>query len=206
MLKDILIGAGFAFAAGIQPGPLQAFLLSKVVDRGWRRTMPAAFAPLISDGPIAILVLWVLRRLPVQMERGLHLSGGIVLLAFAILTWRTWRRSGARAEPAGTRPAPRTIFEATLVNLMNPGPYLGWSFVLGPAALTAWRESPANAVALVVSFYAVMVVTLGLTILLFGATRFLGPGNRRRLLFVSATILAALGVAQIFTGVRVSSH
>ncbi len=42
MLPNVLLGSGFAFAAVIQPGPLQAFLLSRAVAAGWRRTLPAA--------------------------------------------------------------------------------------------------------------------------------------------------------------------
>ena len=38
MLQYVVLGAGFAFAAVIQPGPLQAFLLSRVAAAGWRRT------------------------------------------------------------------------------------------------------------------------------------------------------------------------
>jgi len=56
MVEYIIIAAGFAFAAAAQPGPLQAFLLSRVVSAGWKQTLPAAFAPLISDVccPLAI--------------------------------------------------------------------------------------------------------------------------------------------------------
>ncbi len=30
MIENMIIGGGFAFAAAVQPGPLQAFLLSRV--------------------------------------------------------------------------------------------------------------------------------------------------------------------------------
>ena len=55
---------GFAFAAALQPGPLQAYLLASVAQRGWKRTLPAALSPLLSDGPIILVVLLVLTRLP----------------------------------------------------------------------------------------------------------------------------------------------
>ena len=44
MFELMLIGGGFAFAAAVQPGPLQAFLLARVAADGWKRTLPAALA------------------------------------------------------------------------------------------------------------------------------------------------------------------
>lgn len=69
MFEFILIGSGFAFAAAIQPGPLQAFLLSSVAQKGYKRTLPASLAPLLSGGPIALLVLLVLNRVPDVMSQ-----------------------------------------------------------------------------------------------------------------------------------------
>lgn len=201
MIENLALGFGFAFAAGIQPGPLQAFLLSSVARRGWRRTLPASFAPLISDGPIALLVLFVLNRVPESMGLTLQAAGGVLLLYLAWGSYRQWRRSAATA-PGQDGSAPRTLLQAVTVNLLNPNPYLGWSLVLGPAAVRAWAQSPARAVALIAAFYATMVVVLMGTICLFGATRFLGPRVRRALVLVSALTLAALGVAQLVAVLR----
>ena len=101
MLKYILIGSGFAFAAAAQPGPLQAFYLSRVASSGWRRTLPASLAPVISDGPIAVLILLVLHRLPDGFEGFLKAAGGILLLYFAGRTFLEWRRGkdGAQSVP-----------------------------------------------------------------------------------------------------------
>ncbi len=195
----LVVGVGFAFAAAVQPGPLQAFLLSKVAENGWRRTLPAAFSPLLSDGPIALLVLLVLQRLPEGMGHVLQAAGGVLLLYLAAASLRQWRRQKeATGTSSGT--APRTLLKAAAVNILNPNPYLGWSLVLGPMAVAAWKQSPAHAVALIGAFYVTMVTTLALTIVLFGATRFLGPRGRRALVLVSALVLAALGVWQLASG------
>ncbi len=196
MLKYIIIGSGFAFAAAAQPGPLQAFLLSRVAASGWRRTLPASLAPLISDGPIAVLILLVLHRLPDGFEDFLKAAGGILLLYFAVRAFLEWRREkdGAAME---AHSAPRTLFQAVAVNMVNPGPYLGWSLILGPLAIEAWRQTPAHAVALVAAFYISMVFSLALFILLLGTTSFLGPRGRRGLLLASSVALAALGVFQL---------
>jgi len=196
LLKYILIGSGFAFAAAAQPGPLQAFYLSRVASSGWRKTLPASFAPVISDGPIAVLILLVLHRLPDGFEGFLKAAGGILLLYFALRAFLEWRR-GKDGVATETHSAPRTLFQAVAVNLVNPGPYLGWSLVLGPLAIEAWQEAPVQAVALVAAFYITMVSSLALFILLLGTTSFLGPRGRRGLLLASSVALAVIGVYQL---------
>src|ERR1700690_1140815 len=139
MFEYLLIGGGFAFAAAIQPGPLQAFLLSSVAQRGWKRTLPAAFSPLLSDGPIALIVLLVINRLPDVMRRILQIAGGFLLLYLAWASYRQWKQP-AVVDSEQKGPAPRTLLQAAGINLLNPNPYLGWSLVLGPAFLSAWHQ------------------------------------------------------------------
>lgn len=200
MLKYILIGSGFAFAAAVQPGPLQAFYLSRVASSGWRKTLPASLAPVISDGPIAVLILLVLHRLPEGFENYLKAAGGILLLYFAVKAFGEWRR-GNEGTGKEAQSAPRTLFQAVAVNAVNPGPYLGWSLILGPAFLEAWQQTPAYAVALVTAFYVTMVVSLALFILLLGTTTFLGPRGRRGLLLMASAALAGLGIYQLVSAI-----
>ncbi len=199
MTGYLLIGVGFAFAAAAQPGPLQAFLLSRVAAVGWRRTLPAALAPLVSDGPIAVLAILVLSRVQAGVvEVVLKTAGGIVLLWFAFASFRQWRQL-EESDQQSTASAPRTFLEAVVVNLLNPGPYIGWSLVLGPLAIEAWRHTPAQAIILVAAFYLTIVTCLALFILLLGTTAFLGPRGRRALLLAAALALAALGTYQIIS-------
>jgi len=195
MLECLFIGCGFAFAAAIQPGPLQAFLLSSVAQKGWQQTLPASFSPLLSDGPIALLALLVLNRLPETLSRILQMTGGIFLIYLAWASYRRWRQQ-TTAESDGNKSTPRTLLQAATVNFLNPNPYIGWSLVLGPTLLTAWHQSPTNAVVFIIAFYTTMVAVLACTILVFGTTRFLGPAGRRTLILVSAVTLAVVGVYQ----------
>jgi threonine/homoserine/homoserine lactone efflux protein len=195
LLPYLVFGAGMAFAAAVQPGPLQAFLLAKVAEKGVKATLPAALAPLLSDGPIILLTLLILKNLPPNFARVLRGAGGLLLvyLAYsAFRQWLTWRDS--RSEGVGA--APRTLAQAVAVNLLNPNPYLGWSLVLGPKLLEAWREGPANAIALLGGFYGTMVFMLALSIVFFGSARFFGEGVRRALVLASAITLAVLGLIQ----------
>jgi len=196
VVEYLAFGCSFAFAAAVQPGPLQAFLFSRVAEKGVRATLPASLAPLVSDGPIALVVLLLLKSLPAGMSRILQGAGGVLLLYFAYAAFREWRNwAGARSETGGT--APHTLWQAVAINFLNPNPYLGWSLILGPKALAAWRLSPFYAAALVGGFYATMVLMLALTILLFGTARILGERARRTLLLLSAATLAVLGLISV---------
>jgi threonine/homoserine/homoserine lactone efflux protein len=191
MLSILLFGSSYGFAAVIQPGPLQAFLVSRIAATGWRRTLPACFSPLLSDVPIALVALFLLDQLPPIAQNALQAGGGLLLVYLAWIASRQLRRS---AEPDQTRSAPRTFFEAALVNLLNPHPWLGWTLVLGPLVHRTWSDQAIYAVALIVAFYATMVVTLAGFILLVGTVRFLGSRAQRALVGASVAILAGLGL------------
>lgn len=201
-MKNILFGGSFAFAAAAQPGPLQAFLMSRVAASGWKRTLPAALAPLISDVPIAIAAILLLGRFAHGFEFALRGIGGLVFLYFAVKTYIEWRTT-VRGEPEAPSSSPRTLMQAVVVNLLNPGPYLGWSLILGPAFLEAWTETPANSIALVVSFYAVMIFCLGSFILIVGLTSIMGPSFKRGMLLASAIALAGIAVSSLWSSLWV---
>ena len=80
MLKYLIFGITYAFAAAVQPGPFQTFIISQTLKKGWRSTLPATFAPVISDGPILILVLFLLNIVPDNFIIILRIGGGFFLL------------------------------------------------------------------------------------------------------------------------------
>lgn len=193
MLSNILIGISYALSAGLQPGPLQAFFLAKVAEQGWRKTLPAAFAPLISDGPIALVSILLLNILPENFRNLLQLAGGFLLLYFAWKAYRNWREDQV-VEFGESESTPKTVFQAALINLLNPNPYLGWSLVMGPAVLAAWAESPVIAAALLLAFYITMISTSMVMIYLMGRALLLGPGARKFINLISALLLVGLGL------------
>jgi threonine/homoserine/homoserine lactone efflux protein len=199
LVKYVSIGAGLAFTAAVQPGPLQAYLFNRATSIGWRRTLPAACSPLLSDGPIALVALLILGRLSPALQSVLRIAGGVLLL---YLSWSAFRRSRQEASPAPEpqTKVPRTFFEAALVNLLNPNPYLGWALILGPIVVAAWRESAGLGVAVVGSFYATMITTLALLIALFGSARFLSARLQRLLAAASIVILVGIAGYQLWTG------
>ena len=200
MSTYLILGMTYAFAAAVEPGPLQTYLISQTLSHGWRRTLPAAFSPLISDGPVIALVLLVLSRVPVWLAQGLRLAGGVFVLYLAWGAVQAWRRYDAQ----DMAPAPskrQSVLRAARVNLLNPNPYISWSLVLGPLLLKGWRETPAHGVALLAGFYGTMVLSLAGTIALFAAARNLGPRVTRVLIGISSVALACFGCYLLWSGV-----
>ena len=171
MSTYLILGMTYAFAAAVQPGPLQTYLISQTLSQGWRRTLPAAFCPLISDGPVIALALLVLSRVPAWLAPGLRVAGGMFVLYLAWGAVKAWN-AGDVARASSTR---QSLLRAALVNVLNPNPYISWTLVLGPLLLKGWRETPAHGVALLAGFYGVMVLSLAGTITLFAAARTMGP-------------------------------
>lgn len=196
----LIQGFGYGFAAAVQPGPFQTYVISQTLRRGWRRTLPAALAPLVSDGPIILLVLFVLRQIPDWLQQALYLVGGVFVLYLAwgaFRSWRDYQPVWADSEPAGQQ----GLLKAALANALSPGPYLYWSLVTGPILLAGWREQPLRGIAFLAGFYLSLVLSLVALILLFGRARHLVPGVNRALLAISALALAGFGLYQLYRGV-----
>jgi threonine/homoserine/homoserine lactone efflux protein len=201
VLIHLLQGVTYGFAAAVQPGPLSTYLVSEALRTGWRRTLPAIFAPILSDGPIAFLMLLLLSQSPTRLLQLLSLPGGIYVLYLAFGVWTTWRASDYGAD--AVIPAGRSVIKAALINLLNPNPYLGWSLVLGPLLLKGWREAPVHGVAFVSAFYLTMLAGLGGLVFLFAGARSLGERIRGGLVGLSALALAAFGLYLLVKGVLV---
>lgn len=199
MALYLMLGIGYGFAAAIQPGPFQTYLFSQTLRNGWQRTLPAVLAPLLSDGPIIALVLFVLSTVPSWWVQLLQLVGGAFVLWLAYGVFRSWRDFDAQQH--NEQPGQQSVFRAALVNLLSPGPYIYWSLVTGPILLTGWRQAPINGLGLLLGFYLTMVVSLVGLILLCASAGKLGSKINRGLLGLSGVALAAFGLYQIGSGV-----
>ena len=88
MIWYLLQGLGYGGAAAAQPGPFQAYLLSQTLKNGLGSTLVAALAPLMSDGPIVLLVLLVLTQMPDWFVAALRFAGGFFLLYLAVRAYK----------------------------------------------------------------------------------------------------------------------
>jgi threonine/homoserine/homoserine lactone efflux protein len=196
----ILQGIGYGLAAAAQPGPLQTYLISQALTKGWKQALPAALAPLISDGPILAFSLLVISQLPARLERFLYIAGGLFVLYLAYSTYRSWKYFDSNI-PSPNMQNSQSLLKAALVNVLNPNPYLFWSLVTGPIFLTGWRQTPVHGLSFIAGFYATMIIGLATIIVVFGSARQLGPRVNHALLGISALALMCFGLFQLWLGI-----
>ena len=196
----IIQGIGYGFAAAVQPGPFQTYLISQTLTKGWKRTLSAALAPLISDGPIIALCLLVLSQIPAWLRRFLYIAGGLFILYLAYGAYRAWKNfdSDISSTQSGTH---QGVLKAALVNMLNPNPYIYWTLVTGPILLMGWREMPANGVGFLTGFYLSILLSLSAIIIVFGTARQLGPKVNRALIGISAIALFCFSIYQLWRGI-----
>lgn len=199
MISYIIQGMVLGLAAATSPGPLQAFFLHQTMRNGWRQTLPAALAPLLSDGPIILLVLLVLTRTPDWMVRFVRISGGIFLIYLAASSIFELRR-GREHEIDIDNEYQSGIVKAIITNLLNPNPYIFWGVVAGPILVSAWRLSKSYSVGFILGFYMTLVGGFIGLILLFATGRKLAPNLTLVFQAVSAIALAAFGTYQMYIG------
>lgn len=201
MVSIIVLGMGYGFAAAVQPGPFQTYLISQSLRQGWRRTLPASLAPLLSDGPIILLAILVLSQLPATWERALQVAGGLYVLYLAWGAFRAWREQGMQGAEDATVRGDHGLVKAALTNALSPGPYLFWGMVTGPILLQGWREAPIRGVGFLLGFYGAMIASLAVLIAAFSSARRLGPRVTRVLVGLSALALLGFGLLQLAQGV-----
>ncbi len=200
MAAYLLLGITYAFAASIQPGPLQTFLISQTLKQGWKKTLPAAFAPILSDIPIILIVLLILTSIPPGFLTFLQIGGGFLLLYLAYDSFRSFldfEKFNERTEPGNNK----TLFKAVVVNALNPNPYLGWSLIMGPLLIKGYREASVNGAALIIGFYVTLVLCQAGIIILFGLAKNLGPKVTRITLAIASLGLAAFGIYLLWQGI-----
>lgn len=199
MFVYLLQGLSLGLSAAASPGPFQAFVIGQALKNGWRRTLPVVLAPLLSDGPIILLMALVLTSLPAAVLRGIQLAGGLFVL---YLAWKAFKAFRSFQPVIVVADARQTVLQAVITNFLSPGPYIFWSLVSGPVLVSGWKESPVHGVSFLVGFYAAMTGSLLVLILLFGAARRLGPQVSRVLLGLSGLALLGFGLYQLWQGLR----
>ncbi len=198
MLAYFIQGILLGFPAAATPGPLQAYFLSQTMRSGWRKTLPSAFAPLLSDGPIILLMLFVLTRTPDWLLRGLRIIGGLFILYLAFGAFVMFRR---QLEPrVVVESSQKGLIKAVVTNLLNPNPYIFWSLVAGPILIAAWRESALYGAGFMFGFYGTLIGSFATLIVVFATAGRLSPNLVRALTGLSALALFAFGIYQLWSG------
>lgn len=160
-------GALLGLSAGLAPGPLLTLVASETLRHGARAGIGVALAPLLTDLPIVLVAVGLLRPLAEQgaLLALIQLSGGLYL---AWLGWQGVRFRGAELQLTDPTAA---LWRGVIANFLNPSPYLFWLTVGAPTVLAGWSAGWSAVVAFVVAFYAVLVGSKILLALALDRTR-----------------------------------
>jgi len=186
--------------AALQPGPFQTYILSESLRRGWRKSLPMAFAPLVSDLPPVLVTLLVLSRMPQGVLDSLRIAGGLLMLylargAYKAFTEEKEKRAADEATPA------KSLLSAAAINILSPSVYLFWSTIGAPIVLEGWQISPMHGLSFVIGMYTVFIPALATLIILFAQTGRLPDKAQKWIGYGLALLLALLGFYQIYVGV-----
>jgi threonine/homoserine/homoserine lactone efflux protein len=212
----VLPAISFGLSAVSIPGPLQTYLLSVTLRYGWRQGLAVVVSPLVSDGPIILLMVFLLGALPAWVVQMIQFVGGLVLFWIA---WAVWQQiqAGANFAPdddALTPPekekekesanhadmAPplyTTLGKAVAINAFSPGPWLFWGTVTGPLLLQALNQSPLHGAAMLAGFYGTFLGGMILLALVFHAVGRINPRVTQAILRVALVLLIYFGASFI---------
>jgi threonine/homoserine/homoserine lactone efflux protein len=197
----LIQAAGFGLSAGTSFGPLHTLLMNVTLAQGWRAGLMLAMIPLLTDAPIVLLMLFVLRAMPPAAVPLLNIVGGIAVFVIAFLTYR-----GLRA-PVAAAVAPKVVARDTLlkgaaVNFLNPGPYIFWGTITGPLFLEALSLSVAAGLGFLATFYGTFVGLMAIFVVIFDRLRGVDPRLTRALSYGSIAILTYLGSQLLLKGLN----
>jgi threonine/homoserine/homoserine lactone efflux protein len=193
-------GISLGFSAGAMPGPLQSYLISTTLASGWRRSIILVLSPLITDVPIIILMVFILKQFPPALVSIIQIVGGLYLLW---LTYRAWKQfRGGVTFPVQAEPPKRTLAQGLLVNWLSPGPYIFWGTINGPLLLAGLAESIWAAAAFLVAFYGTFLGMLALYVLVFDRLRQLNPRVTSAIFLVTIVVLGLFGLSLVAQGLH----
>jgi len=189
MVTLLSAAAVYGLSAGFSPGPLLALVVSQTLRYGVREGAKAAMAPLITDLPIILVSVLVMRSLSESRTAlgFISMAGGLFVIYLAYGCFRT-----TQLDMADRNQGPNSLGKGAAVNALNPHPYLFWLTVGGPSVIRAWAESPLGAVAFIAVFTGCIVGAKVLIAAVVGQSRHMLSGK------VYGTIMRALGLMLLF--------
>lgn len=182
-----LISAAFVLGAtsGLSPGPLLTLVVAESFRKGFRSGAALAVAPLITDAPVILLMLWLARMLS-SVE---SVIGALYMLGACYISYLSVEMFRFKGVEIDTSSGVRASFKkGAVVNLLNPAPYVFWLTIGAPLLSRAGKISWMVVVAFLGVFYGLLVGIKLLLAVLIGKNRHLLKGVYYR------AVMRAMGV------------
>lgn len=154
LLSFLIMGAVLGLSSGISPGPLLALVVSETLRYGKKNGIRIALTPLISDFPIILTSLIILNLFAQSLTAVgvISICGGCFLIFLGIDSLKA-----KDIVPSGENPGIKSIGKGTIVNILNPHPYLFWITVGSPLVLKAMKSGIIPVVCFFTGFYLFLV-------------------------------------------------
>lgn len=125
-----ITGFVIGFSTALSPGPLMALVVRETLARGFGAGALISLVPIPTDMPIIAVAVIFSRTVPMPS----WVLGIIALCGAALICRIGWQNLHACPEQLRTQPgsARKSLFEALMVNLLNPYPYIFWFTLATP--------------------------------------------------------------------------
>lgn len=194
MLTFVSMGAVLGLSAGISPGPLLALVISETLRHNKREGIKIALSPLISDLPVIFFSL-ILLRLLARSEIALGILSFLGAFFVLYLAYDCFNTRGLASETQKTEI--KSLRKGTIVNILNPHPYLFWITVGAPIVMKAYGSGLWQVILFFLAFYSFLVGSKIIVALLVDKSReFLN--NKAYLWIMRLLALALLVFALVF--------
>jgi threonine/homoserine/homoserine lactone efflux protein len=209
MLTFLILGISFGLSASVNPGPSLTLAISRALRDGARSGMLVTLAPLCTDAPIIAVATLLIGSLPPSVFGWLGIVGGSYIIWLGIRGIRdAWGRQIDLAALSTSRGANddgslRSLFQAMIINFLNPNPYLFWGTAGAPNLVKAWQQyGVAGASLFIFGFYLMLVgIRAGFALVIGRNRNVLSPQLYQRILLISGVLLAFLGCLLVRDGI-----
>lgn len=150
MAEMLIAGIILGLSSGLAPGPLLVLVIAQTVRYGYKEGVKAALAPLLTDVPIIAVSLLVLSGI----SRNRAALGVLSIVGGLFLAYLAFETAGSRGVDGGVAAGtPRSLLKGTMINALNPHPYLFWATVGGPMTIKGYERGWAYALLFMAGFY-----------------------------------------------------
>lgn len=182
------IGLFLGITAGLSPGPLMALMISETVKGGRIRGIKVSLAPLFTDIPLILVIIFILKHI-----KNIHFLLGIISLIGSLLLfyfgYKDLKTDKIKLQTGNIKSS--SFGKGILTNLFNPHPYVFWFFIGVPFMIKGTTIERAS---FVLSFlFGIVGTKICLTLIVEKGKKFIETKYYLR-------IIQSLGLILIFLG------
>ena len=153
-LPFLISGVLLGLVAGISPGPLLTLVITETLKHNKKEGILVASAPLITDIPIVLLSIFILKKL----SHFHYILGAISFcgaLFIAYLAYESITVKGLDVNLQSIKA--RSLSKAIITNFLSPHPYLFWIAVGAPIVLKGYEINILSSLLFIIGFYLLLV-------------------------------------------------